>query len=45
MSDETIMSFANEILAQFELVSYKYKNMAPAEQQAEMQGQEPGKSR
>ena len=26
MSDETIMDFANEILAQFRLVSYKYKN-------------------
>lgn len=27
MSDETIIEFANEILAQLKLVSYKYKNM------------------
>ena len=44
MSEETIMSFANEILAQFELVSYKYKNMAPAEQAGEIPENEPGKS-
>ena len=27
MSDETIVAFANEILAQLKLVSYKYKNL------------------
>ena len=27
MSDETIVEFANEILQQLKLVSYKYKNM------------------
>ena len=27
MSDETIVNFANEILQQLKLVSYKYKNM------------------
>ena len=27
MSDETIVAFANEILQQLKLVSYKYKNI------------------
>ena len=31
MSDETIVDFANEILQQLKLVSYKYKNISPGD--------------